>query len=304
MFRFQFLFFISFCLIFADTFPTTFGECVLDIYGDNIYNIPELTMLIQKETDNITQEFGQVSKRPFFVYITSNEKDFSEKAKGHSPEWSIAVAKRNPDRIIIKANRIFNTSITRMEEIIIHELNHIYMFRFPNYGVLPSWFKEGMAMRNSNEFALSHKVEISKSIWERRTIPLVQLKNISSYTQDKVGLAYGESAAAVEALEFFYGESILKNILNNINSEGNFEDVFYKASLEEFVDFQIKYDAYLKSHFKWIFLLKSPKYIYAILSLILFLGFIFHRYRSKKILEQWEKEEKEQGTECNEGFHS
>ena len=72
MFRFQFLFFISFCLIFADTFPTTFGECVLDIYGDKIYNIPKLIMLIQKETNNLTQEFGQVSKRPFFVYITSN----------------------------------------------------------------------------------------------------------------------------------------------------------------------------------------------------------------------------------------
>ena len=50
-----------------------------------------------------------------------------------------------------------------MKKVIIHELNHIYLYRIPNHHSIPSWFKEGLAMRNSIEFSLTHKIEISKS---------------------------------------------------------------------------------------------------------------------------------------------
>jgi hypothetical protein len=36
----------------------------------------------------------------------------------------------------------------------------------------------------------------------------------------------------------------------------------------------------------------SPKYVYVILPIILVLSFIYHRFRSNKILKQWEIEEK------------
>ena len=100
-----------------------------------------------------------------------------------------------------------------MKEVIVHELSHIYMFRIPGYSTLPSWFKEGMAMRSSNEFSLLHKIEISRFIWKKQIIPLLRLKNFRAYSREKVRLAYGESAAAIEALKFYYGEDILINIM-------------------------------------------------------------------------------------------
>ena len=140
MFRFLFLLLFFFCTVFADTFPTAFGECTLEIYSGRVDDIPEFVQLIKSETKNLTREFGKVQLRPFSVYITSNIKDFYEKSKGPVPEWGIAVAKMRPDRIIMKAPGIANISFTRMKEVIIHELNHNYIFRIHNYKTLPSWF--------------------------------------------------------------------------------------------------------------------------------------------------------------------
>ena len=57
------------------------------------------------------------------------------------------------------------------------------------------------------------------------------------------------------------------------------------------MDFEIKFEAYIKNHYTWIFLFRSPKYIYVILPIILVLGFIYNRYKNGKILKQWEIEE-------------
>ena len=300
MFCSLFLFFFS--LVFADSFMTTFGECTLEIYGGEVDDIPEFVQLIQDETENLTREFGQLQLRPFSVYITSNMKDFLEKSKGPIPEWGIAIAKTKPDRIILKAPHIANISFTRMNEVIIHELNHIYMFRLPNYGTLPSWFKEGMAMRSANEFSLIHKIEISRSIWKKQTIPLQRLRNISTYSRDKVKLAYGESAAAVEALEFYYGKDVLINLITNLHHDQDFEEALEIVMGEEIIDFQIKFELYLEANFSWIFFLRSSRYIYIILPFILVLGFIYHRYRSKKILRQWEIEDELENRSWNEEF--
>ena len=291
MFYLPILFLLFFCPVLADTFSTSLGECTLEIYGGQVDDIPELVQLIQHETNNLTQEFGQVRTRPFSIYITSNMKDFNEKTKGPVPEWGIAVAIMKPERVIMKAPGIANISFTRMKEVLIHELNHIYMFRIPKYDTLPSWFKEGMAMRSANEFSLLHKIEISRFIWKKQTIPLLQLRNIILYSRDKVKLAYGESAAAIEALEYYYGKDILINIITNLHHGQSFEVALETLTGEEFVDFQIKFELYLEANFYWIFLFVASKYIYVILPLVLVVGFIYHRYRSKKILRMWKLEE-------------
>ena len=302
MFRSLFLFLFFFCSVLADTFSTSFGKCTLEIYGGRVDDIPEFVQLIQDETKNLTQKFGQVQPLPFSIYITSNMKDFNEKTKGPVPEWGIAVAKMNPDRIIMKAPGIANISFSRMKEVMIHELNHIYIFRIPNYASIPSWFKEGMAMRSSNEFSLLHKIEISQSIWQQQILPLSRLINISPYSRDKVKLAYGESAAAIEALEFYYGENSLLNIITNLYHAQDFEEALESAIGEEFVDFQIKFELYLENNYNWLFLLRASKYIYVILPLILVLGFIYHRYRNNNKLMQWEMEEELENIEWDEEF--
>jgi len=291
MLRLIFFSIIFISLVISDTFSTSIGECTLEIYGGKVEDIHEIVQLILNESECLINEFGSVDPRPFSVYITSNMEDFYSKLKGPVPEWGIAVATLNPDRIILKAPGIANISFDRMKEVIIHELNHIYLYRIPNHFSMPSWFKEGMAMRSSNEFSLLHKIEISKSQWKNQILPLARLNNFSTYSKGRVKLAYGEAAAAVEALEYYYGDKILINILINMRQEMDFQKALESASNEELLDFQNNFETYLENNFNWLFLFSSTKFIFVILPIILVIGFIYHRYRSKKIVKRWEIED-------------
>jgi len=298
------LFFLIYfiCLAMADTFPTAMGQCTLEIYGGNVTDIPEIVELIQSEVDQLVQNFGGVITRPYSVYITSNMNDFYEKSKGPVPEWGIAVAKLNPDRAILKSPGIANISFTRMKEVIIHELNHIYMFRIPNYYSMPSWFKEGMAMAVSKEFSLLHKIEISKAYWQKQTIPLQRLQTMGTHTKGKIKLAYGESAAAIEALQYFYGENTPLNILYAMRNEKEFIDALESTINEEYIEFQINFEIYLEENYNWVFLLRSTNYLYVILPIILVLGFLYRNHRNKLKLKQWKIEEELMDLECTDNL--
>ena len=108
----RFIFYISIwiSLVFSDTFQTSLGKCTLEIYGGRVKDIPEIVQQILDETENLVNEFGKVDSRPFSVYITNNMDNFRKKSKGPVPEWGIAVAKLNPDRVILKSPGIANIS--------------------------------------------------------------------------------------------------------------------------------------------------------------------------------------------------
>ena len=280
----QFILLLLSSVLFCNSFYTEIGECTIEIFDGKVDEIFDIKDLIITETEKIVNEFGSIDKRSFSIYITGSMKEFYEKSMGPTPEWGIAVAKNNPDKILIKSPGIANITYSRLKSVIIHELSHIYIFRITNYHTIPSWFKEGLAMRSSNEFSLSHKIEISNAQWLNRLLPLYELQNFSNYSQSLIQLAYGESAAAIEALEYYYGKKILNEILNVMNLDNNFKDAIEISINEKLLDFEIKYETYLKQNYTWLFLFRSPKYIYIILPIILTLGYIFHYYRNKKRL--------------------
>ena len=300
MMRFILFIAIFVAQVFSDTFPTALGECTLEIYGGRVDDIPEIVQLIKDESVILVDELGEVNIRSYSVYITSNMEDFYEKSKGPVPEWGIALAKLNPDRAILKSPGLANISFIRMKEVIVHELNHIYMFRIPNYYTMPSWFKEGMAMAGSNEFSLLHKIEISKAHWRKQTIPLQRLRNMGIHSKGKIKLAYGESAAAVEALQYYYGEDTPLKILDDMRTGMEFYDALEAAINEEYIEFQIKFEIYLEENYNWVFLLRSAKYLYVILPIILVLGFLYRNHRNKLKLKQWEIEEQLEDLERDE----
>jgi len=300
MMRFILFIFIFCTHVFSDTFPTELGECTLEIYGGRVEDIPDIVQLIKDESVILADELGEAIMRSYSVYITSNMKDFHEKSKGPVPEWGIAIAKLNPDRVILKSPGIANISFIRMKEVIIHELNHIYMFRIPNYDTMPSWFKEGMAMAGSNEFSLLHKIEISKAHWRKQTIPLQRLITMNIHSKGNINLAYGESAAAVEALKYYYGEDTPLKILDEMRLGKDFSEALEVAINEEYIEFQINFEIYLEENYNWVFLFRSAKYLYVILPIILVLGFLYRNHRNKLKLKQWKIEEELVKTEWNE----
>jgi hypothetical protein len=104
-------------------------------------------------------------------------------------------------------------------------------------------------------------------------------------------LAYGESAAAIEALQYYHGEDIPIHILDAMRNGKEFIAALESTINEEYIEFQIKFEMYLKENYNLVFLLRFTNYLYVILPIILVLGFLYRNHRNKLKLKQWKIEE-------------
>ena len=279
---------LSISLIFPKTFHTEIGQCTMEIYDGKIKNIPELIDIIKNEAKILVTNLGQVKQKPFSIHITNDLSKFNKMA-GPVPEWGIAIAKNKVNKIIMQSPNLARISYSKFKKVLKHELNHIYIFQMPRYETIPSWFKEGLAMYYSNEFSISHKIEISNFLWKQKIVPLTKLQTINKY--DNITLQYAESAAAIESLIYYYGENIIIKIFNNLHLNQTFELALENAINTPYINFQNNFQLFLNENYKWVFLLKSGKHFFVILPFMLIFGFYYKSYKNKKILKLWQLEE-------------
>ncbi len=285
------LFILLISLSWTSVFDTNWGPCTLEIYGGKIENIDAVKNIILEQTKLMVDDWGEVQKRPFSVYITASEADFFKKAKGPIPEWGIAVAKKNPDRIIIQAPHVSGISFSRLLEVVIHELNHVFLNRIKFNHTFPSWYKEGMAMRQADEFSFKHRLEISKAKWNNRLHYFNDLESFNRVKKSNSTLAYAQSAAMVYALEYYYGNDIHNNIISTMQQGTPFWKTLESITSHDRTDVQINMEIFIEDNYNWMFLANASKLIFIFLPIILVGGFIYKRQRNKKILKRWEIEE-------------
>ncbi len=285
------IFILLFSISWASEFDTKWGPCTLEIYGGKIENIDAVKNLILTQTKLMVDEWGAVQHRPFSVYITANKADFYKKAKGPIPEWGIAVAKRNPDRIIIQAPHVSGISFSRLLEVVIHELNHVFLNRIKFSHTFPSWYKEGLAMRQADEFSFKHRLEISKAKWNNRLHYFNDLESFNRVKKSNSTLAYAQSAAMVYALEYYYGNDIHDKIIATMQQGSPFWKTVESITSHDKTDIQINMEIFIEENYNWMFLANASKLIFIFLPIILVGGFLYKRQRNKKILKRWEIEE-------------
>ena len=270
-------------LSFSQIFETEMGTCTLEIYGGEISDLHEIQKLIENKARILNHEFGPVEKRPFFVFISENMDEYHKQVKGYVPEWGIAVAKRNPDRMVLKSPKMARISYARMLDVIVHELHHIFMFRFIENIAVPSWYKEGLAMKYSGEFSLIQRINISKHLWNDNLIPLLSLKHVSSLPNHRIQLAYAQSVVAVLTMDYFYGDDVHQHILKELKQGRPFWETVELITGDNRLDFQEHYEIFIENNYSWMIFLLAP--------IILGVGY-YYRYRKNKLtMKRWENEE-------------
>ena len=290
MIRFILIIYIFFNYIFSNQFDTSLGKCSIIINKKNKSELLSYQKLIQGESLKLITEYGPINKKPYQIIIPKTKKEFFKISKT-APEWGIAITKSRENKIILQPASIANISKNRFNEIIIHELNHLYIHRLIDSGLMPSWFIEGMAMKFSNEFSYTDKIEISKSLWKQQIIPLDGLNNFNTKNKYVIKLAYAQAAAAINALEYYYGEKITHQIINLLKKKYTFWDALLKITGDDKIDFQEKYEFYITNYFLWIFLLKTPNMLFILFPFILILGYLIKKYKNKQIIKKWEYQE-------------
>ena len=277
--------------LFPSSFITDIGECRLEYNNDNEKTNNSIQKIVSLAVREFKTEFGSVDFRPFTVHISNTIEDFNQRTHGHAPEWSIAMALGNPDRIVLQSPVVSKISWSRFEKLIVHELNHICFRRMNNSYSAPAWFSEGLAMRSSGEFSIIHKITLSRAVWKKILFPLSRIYNMHTLSTFGIKQAYAQSAAAVSAMVYYYDLTSLRMIFESMQNGLDFQDAFIQITGDDLLDFQEKYELFVRQNYRWMFLLRSSNLFFVLLPLILISGFVIKRKRNKFVRKQWENEE-------------
>jgi len=150
-----------------------------------------------------------------------------------APSWTGAVF----DGKIRVPTRGLTGVTDRLRAILAHELSHSFIASLPGRGS-PIWFQEGVAQLQEGKSAANARKLLAQLQRENHLTPLKNLRDsFMGLSPDLAGIAYAESLSAVEYLASQFGRPAIRNLLDLMGQNYNFENAFRTAlqrSVSEF----------------------------------------------------------------------
>lgn len=151
-----------------------------------------------------------------------------------APDWSGGIF----DGKIRLPTRGLTGVSSKLRSTLMHELTHSFIASLPGRGS-PTWFLEGIAQLEEGKSAASHRTRLAELQQGNRLAPLKNLRgSFLGLSSDAAGMAYVESLSAVEYMSSRFGRPAIRNLLDLMAQNYNFENSFRTVLLETVSDFE------------------------------------------------------------------
>jgi hypothetical protein len=249
----------------------------------------EVEKILCRSAGEIAAQIGLEEVSPVAFIIAPDTPSFRLLHGGRLPEWGEAFGDSRRMIIGIDASRVL-LSNRPFKTVVLHELSHVFLSQRTAGARYPSWFAEGIAMRQSREWTLSDQWGLALNVWRQDTPRLEDLRGRFPKSEDRAVMAYRVSYAAVDEL-IGHDERKLVTFTAFLRDTGDFEKAFTLTFGETVDEFSERFEAAMRSRYRHtsLFLNISP---YGLtLSGLFLLAYFIKKRRSRMKVEQWEREE-------------
>jgi hypothetical protein len=146
-------------------------------------------------------------------------------------------------------------------------------------------------MLQSRGWNLSWTYTLSRGVLTKGLIPLEQLSKGLPMDESQAELAYAEDFSFVSYIKTEYGPGALPRLIKGLSYGLDAETALRQATGLGLRDLERRWKEDLKRRFSWIPITTSFFSLWFLASLLFLLSYWLKRKRTKKILEEWEKEE-------------
>ncbi len=231
-------------------------------------------------------ELGQVT-----IYVASTGDEFRVLTYGGVPDWGAGCA--FPDRgVIVLRNPVTAPDPLHMEDVVVHEIAHIAAGRVLSGVHVPRWFHEGIAMTLAGEWRLPRSSVLAGAGAAGGLIPLDELAVAFPAGAADAMLAYSESFYAVRFLMEEAGPATPAEVLFAIAEAASFEKGVEALSGRTLQVFERDALASFKGRFGWGVFLSRWNVMFVVLALLMLAGGAVRLARSRRLLREWESEER------------
>ena len=249
----------------------------------------EIERIVCRSVGEISTGIGLEHMSPVAVVIAEDTPSFRRLHGGRVPEWGEAFSDSRRMIIGIDASRVL-LSGRPLETVMRHELSHVILSQRTAGARLPTWLVEGIAMRQSREWTLGDQWRLALMVWREDMLHLEDLEGRFPRNEIKAAMAYRISYAAVE--ELFTGqEHALVTFTAFLRDTGDFEKAFTLTFGETTAEYSTRFSAVMANRYrKTAVLLHASPYGLSLSALFL-LAYFIKRQRSRRRIEQWERED-------------
>jgi hypothetical protein len=254
-----------------------------------------LVELVSDVAAGLITRFGPVNQATFQLVVVSTREELEKWVGGTVPDWIHAVALERPPRVVIlgPGTDVSDPSRHNFEQTLLHELTHVYLYRLaPHWGTkrLPGWFHEGLAVHISTGLDRGMHRAIIRGRIAKGFYSLMELERIYHRTSDLSELAYAQSVVAVQSMEHFYGETIFRQLFDELRLTGSFESAFLRATGESLPAFMNRYQQELLRRYNLLLVLADPMVWFILLPILVLLAYLIRLWRNRAIQRRWRQE--------------
>jgi hypothetical protein len=243
-----------------------------------------------------SQAIGAVPPSPCLIYLAPSWEAFQEvQPAGEPPSWSVGTAYPALNLIILRSPRGMKGGGTDIEEVLQHEYAHLSLATALKGHEAPQWLDEGFAMLQSRQWSLSWTYTLSRGVLTKGLIPLEQLSAGLPLDEYQAELAYAEDFSFVSYIKTDVGPEALPRLIRGLSYGLDTETALRQATGLGLRDLERRWKEDLKRRYSWIPIVTSFFSLWFLASLLFLLSYWLKRRRTKKTLEEWEKEEARTG---------
>lgn len=207
------------------------------------------------------------------------------------PSWVSGYAYGTLGRVVLLPQRTPSYPDGSFDELLLHELTHVFVARAAAGRPVPRWFNEGLAMLAGGPWTLEDRSRLTLALVRRAELPLPAVEELFAGGPGEVRRAYAVSGAFVRDLVILHGHKAPRRILAGLARGLPFPEAFREGagiSLEGATrSFWKRYSFW----YRWVPILGSSFALWLMVLALAAVAYWRKRRRVAALERAWEEEE-------------
>ncbi len=256
--------------------------------------IEELDARLQKRLPELSSDLGVGVPETITVLLLSpNREEAFFGGRADIPTWLQGLAIPERSLVVVRLRRTGSYPYKDVGSVAEHEMVHLLLFQgaAPHAHRLPRWFHEGTAMLLAREWRFGDRWNLFSAAMGARLLPLSAIDR--SFPRDTNGAhaAYAEAFSFVRYLVREHGEPLLSGLLKGVREGATLEAAYQTLTGSTLAAAERRWKRNVHIIYRWIPVGGSSLALWGGMSVLLLVGYIRKRRRTRATLRRWEEEE-------------
>lgn len=224
---------------------------------------------------------------PIRVVVAPEHSQWAKRA----PDWAAGYAIPRKEMIVILPQRVVAYPYDSLENVLVHEVTHIFTARAANGQSIPRWFDEGLAMVAARAWDFEDGARLTWAVIMSDPVSLETLDALFYEDRGSARKAYVLSHALVRFFIHEFGRDWPGDMFALISREVSFQEAFFQTTFRPLHKAEAAFWANQTVWKRWAPAITSTIALWlGILGLALYV-FKKQRQRAKALKQQWQEED-------------